>query len=235
MSEDTVDDLMEATYRALCERGYAELTMQDIAAESDRSKGTLHYHFDGKGDLLESFLGFLLDRFEDRLETIPGETPAERLHGLFDELLTPADEDAAEEFRTAILEIKAQSPYDEAYRERLTEFDRTMHDRIAAVVEAGIEDGAFRADVDPDETAAFLVTVFHGAQTRAAAVDRSLERTRRYVHEYIDGLRVADSRSDGHDASSADGTADASSTAETKATAADGSENAGEDGTEGTR
>lgn len=233
MSDDTVDDLMEATYRALCKHGYAELTMQDIAAETDKSKGTLHYHFDGKADLLESFLGFLLDRFEDRLETLAGETPAERLHALFDELLTASDDDAAEEFRTAILEIKSQSPYNEAYRERLTEFDRTMHDRIADFVEAGIEAGQFREDVDPDETAEFLVTVFHGAQTRAAAVDRSLERTRRYVHAYIDDLRVDDSSPDGGDASAADGTADASSTAETSATAEDGSENAGEDESEG--
>ena len=192
MSEDTVDDLMEATYRALCKHGYAELTMQDIAAESGKSKGTLHYHFDGKHDLLESFLGFLLDRFEERTETVPGETPAERLHELFEELLTPTDETAAEEFRTAILEIKAQSPYDETYREQLSEFDRTMRDRIAGFVEAGIEVGQFRADADPDETAEFLVTVFHGSQTRAAAVDRSLERTRRYVHVYIDDHLRAD-------------------------------------------
>ncbi|ADB60820.1 transcriptional regulator, TetR family [Haloterrigena turkmenica DSM 5511] len=232
MSDDTVDDLMEATYRALCKHGYAELTMQDIAAETDKSKGTLHYHFDGKADLLESFLGFLLDRFEDRLETLAGETPAERLHALFDELLTASDDDA-EEFRTAILEIKSQSPYNEAYRERLTEFDRTMHDRIADFVGDGIEAGQFREDVDPDETAEFLVTVFHGAQTRAAAVDRSLERTRRYVHAYIDDLRVDDSSPDGDDASAADGTADASSAAETSATAEDGSENAGGDESEG--
>jgi len=80
MTDETIDDIMEATYRALCTHGYADLTMQDIAAESTKSKGTLHYHFEGKQDLLESFLAFLLNRFEERTETIPGETPAERLH-----------------------------------------------------------------------------------------------------------------------------------------------------------
>src|SRR6056297_754308 len=128
MSDETIDDLMEATYCALCKHGYAELTMQDIAAESTKSKGTLHYHFEGKQDLLESFLEFLLDRFEERTETIPGETPAEQLHEFLDELLTPADEDSAEEFRTAILEIKAQSPYNEAYREKLSGFDAALRD-----------------------------------------------------------------------------------------------------------
>uniref|UniRef100_A0A8A2VGF1 TetR family transcriptional regulator n=2 Tax=Haloterrigena alkaliphila TaxID=2816475 RepID=A0A8A2VGF1_9EURY len=187
---------MEATYRALCKHGYAELTMQDIAAESTKSKGTLHYHYDSKADLLEAFLGFLLDRFEERLETVPGETPAERLHELFDELLTPEDEESAEAFRTAILEIKAQSPYNEAYRDQLSEFDRTMRERIAGFLAAGIDEGQFRDDIDPEETAAFLVTVFHGAQTSAAAVDRSLERTRRHVHAYIDDLRVESASAD---------------------------------------
>ncbi|ELZ07747.1 TetR family transcriptional regulator [Natrinema thermotolerans DSM 11552] len=186
MTDETIDDLMDATYRALCKHGYAELTMQDIAAESDKSKGTIHYHFDGKQDLLESFLEFLLDDFEERTETIPGETPSERLHEFLDQLLTPSDEESSEEFRTAILEIKSQSPYNEAYRERLRGFDRATRDRIAGLVTDGVEAEEFRSDIDPEATADFLVTLFHGAQTRAAAVDRPPERTLEYIHAYID-------------------------------------------------
>ncbi|GAB7118256.1 TetR family transcriptional regulator C-terminal domain-containing protein [Natrinema sp. JCM 9743] len=192
MTDGTIDDLMDATYGALCKHGYAELTMQDIAEESSKSKGTLHYHFEGKQDLLESFLAFLLNRFEERTRTIPGETPTERLHEFLDELLTPTDEESAEEFRTAILEIKAQSPYNEAYREQLAEFDRALHERLASLVADGLEAGEFRADVDPDETADFLVTVSNGSETRAAAVDRSPERTKRHVHQYIDEYLLAD-------------------------------------------
>lgn len=208
MTDETIDDLMEATYRALCTHGYAELTMQDIAAESDKSKGTLHYHFEGKQDLLESFLEFLLDRFEERTRTIPGDTPAERLHEFLEELLTPADEESAEEFRTAILEIKAQAPYNEVYQKKLGAFDRALRERIATLVADGIEAGEFRADIDPDETADFLVTLFHGAQTRAAAVDRPPERTRQYVHEYIDETLRPDGAV-GEDAPTTDGDSEA--------------------------
>ncbi|AEH38893.1 TetR/AcrR family transcriptional regulator [Halopiger xanaduensis] len=192
MSEETIDDIMDATYRALCEHGYAELTMQDIAAESTKSKGTLHYHFDGKRELLEAFLEHLIEQFEARTETVPGETPAERLHAFVDELLSSADDDSATAFRTAMLEIKAQSPYDEAYQERLAEFDRRLRDRIADFVADGVAAGEFHEDIDPEATGEFLVTVFHGAQTRAAAVDRSPERTKAYVHDYIDEALRAD-------------------------------------------
>jgi AcrR family transcriptional regulator len=199
MTDETIDDLMDATYRALCKHGYAELTMQDIAEESTKSKGTLHYHFEGKQDLLESFLEYLLNEFEERTETVPGETPSERLRAFLDELLTPSDPDSAEEFRTAVLEIKAQSPYNDAYRERLREFDRALQERIASLVSEGLEAGEFRADVDPEETADFLVTVFNGAETRAAAVDRSPEHTKRHVHDYIDDFLRPNTDAEGTD------------------------------------
>ena len=40
---DTPEEVMEATCRALCEHGYADLTMQDVADESDKSTAALHY------------------------------------------------------------------------------------------------------------------------------------------------------------------------------------------------
>ena len=192
MSDDTIADLMEATHRALCKHGYAEVTMQDIAAESTKSKGTLHYHFESKQDLLESFLEFLLDRFEERTETVPGETPAEQLHEFTDELLTPSD-DAAEEFRTAILEIKAQSPYDDAFRERLRRFDDAFAEAVREVVAEGVADGTFREEVDPEEVASFLTTYVNGAQTRHVGVGHPPERSAAEVYAYIDETLLTDS------------------------------------------
>ena len=43
---DTPEGVTEATCRALCEHGYADLTMQDIADESNKSTAALHYHYD---------------------------------------------------------------------------------------------------------------------------------------------------------------------------------------------
>jgi len=67
MAEETRDRLMDATYRALCEHGYAALTMQDIADEGDCSKSLLHYHYDTKEELLVALLAYLLERFEARV------------------------------------------------------------------------------------------------------------------------------------------------------------------------
>ncbi|MEF8774483.1 MAG: helix-turn-helix domain-containing protein, partial [Halobacteriales archaeon] len=51
-AEDTDEALMAATYRALCEHGYADLTIQQIGAEFEKSTSLLYHHYDGKDELL---------------------------------------------------------------------------------------------------------------------------------------------------------------------------------------
>jgi AcrR family transcriptional regulator len=193
MSDDVREEIMAATYRALCEHGYADLTMQDIADETDRSKATLHYHYDGKRDLLLAFLDYLHGSFTDRVDDPAGETPAERLESFVDAVLTPteSDERTREAFGTAALELKAQAPYDEAVRDRLRAFDEFLFDRIRDLVVAGVEAGEFR-DVAPDDTARFLVTAIDGARTKQVAIGQDVTCTRRMIHAYVRTHLVAD-------------------------------------------
>ncbi|WP_085944987.1 TetR/AcrR family transcriptional regulator [Haloterrigena salina] len=181
----TTDELMEATYAALCKHGYASLRMRDIAAESSKSKATLHYHYESKQNLLYALLDYLTDSFAEQVETLEGETPAEQILALVDIYLEPAADDSLPEFRTALLEIKAQGPYDDRFRAELAEFDRMLRGRIRSLIEDGQDEGVFRPDVDPDETAEFIVTALNGAQTRHVAVDHPLERTRGALETYV--------------------------------------------------
>src|SRR6056297_3150201 len=122
MDEEVSTEILEATYRALCEHGYADLTMQAIADESSLSKATLHYHFDTKEELLNAFLDDFLDRFEERLASESSD-PRTRLDAFFDAVFAPAQDDTGE-FPIALVELKAQAPYNDAYRERFVEMDR---------------------------------------------------------------------------------------------------------------
>lgn len=187
MSGDTCDDIMAATYRALCEHGHAAVTTQDIADEAGVSTAALHYHYDGKRDLLVSFLDWLLDGFEARLDDAvaaadPEDAP-ERVVALLDEVLASPDAERRE-FRTAMVEVRAQAPYRPAYRERLTAFDDVVRERVREAVADGVDDGSF-GDVDPDDVAAFLVTYATGAQARDVAVGASLAAARRRLHDHV--------------------------------------------------
>jgi len=183
---------MRATYRALCAHGYADLTMQDIADETDKSKAALHYHYDSKRDLLHAFLDFLYEEFTARVSEPAGETPAARLEALVDDVLQPPEQDAGARvaFRTALLELKAQGPYDEGVRERLERFDEFLREEVRSLIAAGIDDGTF-GDVDPDDTAQFIVTALDGASTKQVAVGQDIDCARRMLHAYIETHLVA--------------------------------------------
>jgi AcrR family transcriptional regulator len=189
---DAPTDILHATHRALCEHGYAELTMQDIADETDLSKASIHYHYDCKHDLLVAFLDHLYERFEERIDDPDGETAAERLYTLVDSLV--AGQSDAPAFQTALLEIQTQSPYDDAFRERLQRFDDAYTAAVREVVSEGVADGTFREDVDPDVVASFLTTFVNGAQTRHVGVGHPLDESAEAVRAYIDDRLLVDSR-----------------------------------------
>jgi AcrR family transcriptional regulator len=191
MDDSVSEDIMCATYRALCEHGYASLTMQDIADESSKSKASLHYHYDTKRDLLLAFLDDMGERMADRLESVDGETPTDEFVALVDELLSPST-DRYPEFHTAMLEIKAQAPYVEGFRDRIADIDELVHERLRSVVADGVEAGEFRADLDPQETATFVVTLLNGVRTRHVAIGGSPDDVRETLLRYVEAQVVAD-------------------------------------------
>ncbi len=205
MTDEDADPLMEATYRALCSHGYASLTMQDIADETDVSKAALHYHHDSKHDLLISFLDYLYAEFTGRVRDPEGATPAERLEVFIDDVLMPPEltDDERIALGTALLELKAQAPYDEDVRERLERFDRFLYEQARALVAEGVEVGEFR-EVDPDDTARFLVTTLDGADTKRVSVDQDIDCTRRMIHSYVETHLVADATAGATGADSTD-------------------------------
>ena len=185
MSDDAAEEMMCATYRALCRHGYADLTMQDIADESEKSKAALHYHYDSKHELLCAFLEYLYDRFVEKTSDLDCSTPEARLRSLVDVVLAKSGDDA-EGFETALLEIRAQAPYEPGFRERLTRFEEHLVGELSDILEAGVADGTFREGIEPADTARFLVTVLTGAATERVTVGRSVECTQRMLHDYIE-------------------------------------------------
>lgn len=176
---DVRASIMRATYEALCEHGYTELTAQDIADGTDKSKSLLFYHYDSKEDLFADFVEFLLERFDDRVEETRDLPPVERLATFVDWFLYGPDEDDRQSFHTAILELRTQAPYNERYREKLRKSDDQLRDTLEEILREGLESGEF-TEHDPEETAALLIAAFDGARIRQLTLDRDgyLEQVR---------------------------------------------------------
>jgi len=180
-------EIMRATYRALREHGYADLTIKRIAAEYGKSTAAVHYHYDTKDELLVAFLDYLLERFVDTIRDVETTDPHQRLDLLLDELIFAPREHR--DLAVAMLEMRAQAPYKDDFRERFRGNDEYVRYMLKAVINHGIDEGEF-ADVDADHVTRGLMTIVDGARTRAVVLDEpgALETARRAADEYVDAV-----------------------------------------------
>ena len=169
-ADDTEGALMAATYRALCKHGYADLTIQKIGAEFEKSNSLLYHHYEGKDDLLVEFLEYMLERFETEVPFEEVDDPRAKLQRLLDYVLAPDPDEERHEFTSAMTELRAQAAHNRAYREAFTRHDEFFHDGLASMIREGIEQGSFRA-VDPDRMASFVQTTFNGVMLQRATTD----------------------------------------------------------------
>lgn len=185
-TDETRTALMQATYDALCEHGYAGLTIQRISDEFPKSKSLIYQHYDGKDELLVAFLGFMIEHFENEVPIDTSKNASEQLQAPLDHLLVPTFEEDRYEFMSAMIELRAQASHNEAYREHFTKTDQLFHRQLTAVLRTGIEHGEFRA-VDPEQTAELLLTVLDGAIFRRMTTDGSpdIQALRAELNEYI--------------------------------------------------
>ena len=156
---------MEATFRALSEHGYADLTVQAIADEFEKSKSLLHYHYDSKEDLIVTFMEHLLENFLSEFDEDSDDDPLEQLQRMAEIVVGSDEDDGPDDVHMALLGLRAQAPYDEALREQLVRNDQHIRERIADIVRSGIEQGRFRDDIDPEQFAAAFRSAIEGAQS----------------------------------------------------------------------
>jgi AcrR family transcriptional regulator len=192
-SEDTQTAIMEATYRALCEHGYANLTIDRINGEFEKSKSLLYYHYDDKDEILLSLLDHLLEQFAVEDTVDPNDDPDIQLRTFIETLLpwTLSGEDG--EFQTAVFELRSQALSDEAYRKQFTRADDLFRETIIGLIEAGIEDGTFR-EVDTDRAAEHVLSTINGAMLRrlTAENESAVRTTRKGLEEYVDSYLASE-------------------------------------------
>lgn len=179
------EEAVQAVRRALAEHGYAGLTTKKIAAESEKSEAFLFYHYDSKEDLVLAFMDWATGRVTDRLEAAGGD-PAQRLYGLCDALVGDPGDDIERGTNVAMMELLAHARHNEQFRDRLVTYERAIIADTADLVREGIAAGQFR-DVDPESTAAFILTLADGTvgAVQALGMTEVGEGVRERLFEYL--------------------------------------------------
>ena len=185
---DAEEEVLRATYSALREHGYADLTIKRIADEYGKSTAAVHYHYDTKEELLAAFLDYVLQQFVDTIHEVETTDPDERLTLLLDQLLVELEDHL--DLLVAILEMRSQAPYKETFSERFQQNDEYIRYMLRTVIADGIRQGVFDDDVDAEHAAGALMTIVDGARTRAVVLDDpdALATARRTAEEYVESV-----------------------------------------------
>jgi len=167
---DTEEAIMVATYRALKTHGYANLTMQNIADEFEKSKSLLHYHFETKDDLLLAFLEYAIGWMADKVEEETDDDPEQRLRRYVERLTVGPEDDGS--WVLTLFELRLQAAHNEAFRERLAAHYEANRAALADIIADGVEEGVFHED-DPEAAAELIYASLEGA--RMATVSLGLD------------------------------------------------------------
>lgn len=188
-SADTREAIMEATFRALSEHGYSGLRMRDIGEELDKSRTLIHYHYDGKFDLISEFLEYVIEQYEGSVEVSEETDPWTELDRRIDQcLFGPEFEDDFGHWERMRVyhDLFSQAQHNERHREIFNEHYAKIRDSITQVLERGIEEEAFR-DVDAEEMAQLVTDIIHIARERKISLghDDAPEQARRAIDDFL--------------------------------------------------
>lgn len=161
-------DIMEATYDAITNTGYSDLTIQDIADEFDRSKTLIYYHYDGREELLVDFLDYVMKQFRTMLPD-SAESPQEELETLIDTLLPTTVEEEPFQVMLAMFELRVNAPYDTNCRDQYLAVEDELNTLLVDILSRGVENGEFE-NIDPETEAELFVSLLIGTRARRLTV-----------------------------------------------------------------
>ena len=185
-SPPTKEALVQATYRALREHGYSDLAVTDIAAEFDKSKSLIYYHYDSKDDLLLELLTYATDQLFEDVDSNTGQGHYDDLRYLLTLLLPQSLSAGRHDAQQILFELRARALVDGAYRVQFTRFDERIAGRIEDVVAGGITAGVFET-ADPACIADHVLATVNGAALQRLTThrDQGVEYARRGLEGYL--------------------------------------------------
>ena len=174
---DTRQRIVEATLDLMTERGMSGVTMSAVAESAGVARQTLYNHFPSVEEIVAAAL-------ETHRVDIGDE-----LHVMLESFDEPADQLAS--LVRHVAAAAAHHPPLPGFREGLSaevratlaEHDNALRSMITQVLEAGVEAGGFRADLDPERDAHLIhamlqqVPALAGPESDAAEVISVVART----------------------------------------------------------
>lgn len=160
------DFIITSSLNILAKKGYANLSVDDIAKEAGYSKGGLLHYFSSKDEIMvetiSSLIRDLLDSlFNQREKDI---TPKEELRK---KLIWTLREAVENKVRTkVILDFLAQASNDAVIRKIMIDYNNSILAGIHKLIEEGKEAGQFKKDTDAFFVSSIIISTLYGLSWR---------------------------------------------------------------------
>jgi AcrR family transcriptional regulator len=156
--KETRQAIIMAAIQLLGQKGFANLSMNDIVNVSGISKGGVYWHFKSKDEIILAIFDFFFDaQFELVNQTLEGEgKAADKLKRIFS-LATQE----AEVNLPPPLEFYALAARNETLKGRLSGYFEAYRQRITELLHQGIDDGEFQIN-DPGMVAVNIISLMEG-------------------------------------------------------------------------
>ena len=153
--------LIQSAFREVAEKGFSEVTLEDIALRAGVSKGVTLYHFRSKDDLLSQLFAWLVDSIHRRMREAvdAAEDPVSKLAGVI--ALTFPSPSKNRAFFRAYVDFCGLAARRETYRKIAERFYAGCREIDEEIVREGVDRGVF-ASGDPAGTASTMRAVFDG-------------------------------------------------------------------------
>jgi AcrR family transcriptional regulator len=178
--------LIKATFEEVAEKGFHEVTLEDIAVRAGVSKGVLLYYFDSKEDLFHAAFARTIMSLGERLRAaISGARSAEdKLRAFLDTVFVGPQ--ANRRFYQVFIDCLSLGTRQERFEKLNAGFYHNCVKMDADIVQQGIREGVFRRDADP----AVLRAIFEGLMLQwlfdeKGSYESYRQRTERALLSYL--------------------------------------------------
>ncbi|HEY6064935.1 MAG TPA: TetR/AcrR family transcriptional regulator [Thermoanaerobaculia bacterium] len=165
--------LLKAAFREVAEKGFAEVTLDDVARRASVSKGVTLYYFVSKEDLFRQLFAWLVDSIHERMREAVSSAggSVERVHALVAITFPSPSKNRA--FFRAFVDFCGLAARRDGFRDVMEHFYRGCREIDLEIVREGMRRGDF-AVRDADSAASTVRAIFDGLMMQWLA-ERDLE------------------------------------------------------------
>jgi TetR/AcrR family transcriptional regulator, transcriptional repressor for nem operon len=170
--ERTREHLLQAAFREVYRYGFQSAGIDTILAATNVTKGALYYHFESKEALGYAVIEEIVAKLTSERWMLPLQRGKDKDKDPIDTLIgivraIPHRPRDVKRGCPLVNLSQEMSQLDEQFRKRLERIFHAWQEGIAMTLRRGQSQGTVRRDLDPEETASFLIAMIEGYEVLA--------------------------------------------------------------------